>query len=497
MSKKTQAFLLYRSEVVSATHPDSSWPSFEISTASAGGVDAPLYFCVYSFQGETGNHELLGRCKTTIRDLGFTPFSFCLKHPQKKFPLPRVRGRLSVASAEALEVASESALPAGVSLKVEAKGTAKLPEMLFELYAHGGPESSRRLIYRSEARSNKSPLLQWSLFPFWLCLDPSASQSIMEMVFYRFSHHKLKYVGRTIFSASEIFLPSTVLPLIAPDGNSAAGIDISIAERHSKPPQLFPATGYAVSGRVDGSENQLELFSYPASFAKADGSPVLVWSSVGASKFQASWTLESVGGLDREFRFVVGKSFAKLTMRQLTFGLPAVFSLGSCRVVIDRASPLTGSVVSYSLGFSAVDVDPTDGVGEASDPYLIIRRPDGAVVSQTEVVEGTLCPTWAPLTVEIAALGSLDADVIFEVWDYDPITAHDFIGAAQLSLRQMLLKGRIALINSNKKNVLSGYLNSGMLHLRQVTPNLVPQVLGAPFSIAEQQTLPPTVNLHP
>jgi hypothetical protein len=491
---QTQAFLLYRSEVLTnCISPDSDWPAFEISTAAAGTADTILYFCVYSFDELNGKHELMGRCKTTLRDLAFTPFKFVLKHPKKKFPLPRVRGRLFVASADMLPVATTSVIPAGADIKIELRSKNKLPEMFFQVWAHGVSAGGRQLVYRSEARSNKSTLLQWTNFPYWFHADPNAAQAILEFAFYKFSEHKQKYIGHSLISAAELFLSKSVVPLLAPDGNSVGGVEISVVQKRTTPPQNFAATSYTVSGHVEGSNNQLELYSYPCSFEKLDGSPVLVWSSVGASHFQNQvWSLESVGGLDREFRFVVGNQFAKLNMRQVgQYGLPATFSLGNCRVVIDSAKPTTGSVVSYGLGFNAIDVDPTDGIGESSDPYLIIRRAsDGFVVCQTEVIEQTLCPKWKPVQIDVANIGSLDADLVFEVWDYDPFSAHDFIGAVTMSLRRMLLVGRASLINMNKKDVLSGYVNSGFLNLEYQVPNYVPQVLGAPFSIAETHLIP-------
>eukprot|EP01113_Clastostelium_recurvatum_P008063 TRINITY_DN13780_c1_g1_i2.p1 TRINITY_DN13780_c1_g1~~TRINITY_DN13780_c1_g1_i2.p1 ORF type:complete len:239 (-),score=63.72 TRINITY_DN13780_c1_g1_i2:94-810(-) len=145
--------------------------------------------------------------------------------------------------------------------------------------------------------------------------------------------------------------------------------------------------------------------------------------------------------------------------------------------------------ISYILALSCSGLDATDGLGETSDPYMIIKI-DGNVIFTTEVVPQTLSPTFQPLSLVAAAL---DQPLTLECWDFDPASPHDLIGmVASTTLRNMLLLlqqqqqspvggggsssmaaaaavGSLDLINQQKKTMLTAYRNSGHLHFN-ITP---------------------------
>jgi hypothetical protein len=95
------------------------------------------------------------------------------------------------------------------------------------------------------------------------------------------------------------------------------------------------------------------------------------------------------------------------------------------------------------IGMEARELDKKDFFGK-SDPYVVIsqQREGGATVpvAKTEVIMNTLNPRWVPLVVPVQRLcnGDHDRVLVFECFDWNKRSAHELIGRAQTSLRQLL-----------------------------------------------------------
>ncbi len=95
-------------------------------------------------------------------------------------------------------------------------------------------------------------------------------------------------------------------------------------------------------------------------------------------------------------------------------------------------------------------------IERSSDPYLIFKQGD-EVVTKTEVVKHNCDPDWKRLHLPLIA----DTPVVIEAWDWDRITADDFIGVATVSIEDLLANGKLIRLTSDGKT--SGFVQ--VLHL--------------------------------
>jgi len=120
----------------------------------------------------------------------------------------------------------------------------------------------------------------------------------------------------------------------------------------------------------------------------------------------------------------------------------------------------------YSVSCSGTGLDAMDGLGEKSDPFLIIKSPLGAVIFTTEVIPQTLTPAWNPFVLDLKQYGLLPDHVLtMECWDYDADGGHDLIGTLSVPLRELYVMQGVPypLINPYKKQEMARYTNSGSL----------------------------------
>jgi hypothetical protein len=92
-------------------------------------------------------------------------------------------------------------------------------------------------------------------------------------------------------------------------------------------------------------------------------------------------------------------------------------------------------------------------------------------MAKTEFLKNNLNPQWQPMDVSLQATGGLDTPLVLSVFDYDNNGAHDLVGNAQTTLRQLVSsKPTLALIDPVKVgNTL--YRNSGILSVALAQPS--------------------------
>ena len=113
----------------------------------------------------------------------------------------------------------------------------------------------------------------------------------------------------------------------------------------------------------------------------------------------------------------------------------------------------------------AEDLDNKDFMGK-SDPYLSIfsQSANGqkTLVYKSEVISDNLHPKWKPFKIELNKLcnGDYNKRIRMEVYDYDSIGSHDFIGSFQTTLNQLQNniqnELRFPIKNEDKKGVDKG-----------------------------------------
>jgi len=94
------------------------------------------------------------------------------------------------------------------------------------------------------------------------------------------------------------------------------------------------------------------------------------------------------------------------------------------------------------------------------------------VIYMSKPIMSNLNPKWEPFTLESRLMGGPNGNIRIEVWDWDKSGQHDFIGAADVNVRDILVEGAmIPLINPSRKSE-GLYRNSGVLHVNVARPAL-------------------------
>eukprot|EP00045_Choanoeca_perplexa_P013309 m.150285 g.150285 ORF g.150285 m.150285 type:complete len:586 (+) comp16314_c0_seq1:94-1851(+) len=129
----------------------------------------------------------------------------------------------------------------------------------------------------------------------------------------------------------------------------------------------------------------------------------------------------------------------------------------------------------FTFTAHAEHVDKKDLFGK-SDPYFIISRAKSAgwtPVFKSEVLRKTLNPHWKANSLRLSLLtnGNMERPLKIDVFDWDKVGSHDYIGSAEFTMAQVLSKPDadfvLELINAKKKRKKgSKYRNSGVFHIR-------------------------------
>uniref|UniRef100_A0A7S0VQP8 C2 domain-containing protein n=1 Tax=Hemiselmis tepida TaxID=464990 RepID=A0A7S0VQP8_9CRYP len=104
---------------------------------------------------------------------------------------------------------------------------------------------------------------------------------------------------------------------------------------------------------------------------------------------------------------------------------------GSIKVMAEEVSSGKGDFLK--IRFAGSKLASKDWMGKG-DKYLMIKRQRGdgqfEEVCKTEVVKNNKDPTWNPMEIPLSRLnlGKMDAPLLIEVWDWNSVSAHDFMG---------------------------------------------------------------------
>jgi C2 domain len=82
------------------------------------------------------------------------------------------------------------------------------------------------------------------------------------------------------------------------------------------------------------------------------------------------------------------------------------------------------------------------------------KRGDWVAVHKTETIKNNLNPVWRPFQLDLYNVcgGRLDAPIMLEVSDWDRNGAHDLIGRATTSVRELQIMKEVVLVNPAHKN---------------------------------------------
>lgn len=90
-----------------------------------------------------------------------------------------------------------------------------------------------------------------------------------------------------------------------------------------------------------------------------------------------------------------------------------------------------------------------------SDPFVVVTGAGAVVLHRSEVVKDTTSPSWKPFNIAspyLAPSTNVDTPLTVEVYDWDPDATHTLIGAATVSLRELLLPSAcFPLMNAGKQ----------------------------------------------
>ena len=109
------------------------------------------------------------------------------------------------------------------------------------------------------------------------------------------------------------------------------------------------------------------------------------------------------------------------------------------------AEEIQGANDSLRFILSGTKLATKDWLGKG-DKYVRIKRKrkDGAldVVYETEVIKNSKDPVWHGIEIPIQKLnlGQMDMPIVFELWDWNAMSSHDFMGQVTCTV-QDLLKG--------------------------------------------------------
>ncbi|EGD72681.1 hypothetical protein PTSG_12171 [Salpingoeca rosetta] len=182
-----------------------------------------------------------------------------------------------------------------------------------------------------------------------------------------------------------------------------------------------------------------------------------------------------IGRIDTTLGSIMGEYHGRLTAPLLSKS--GKKTKGVITVLAEEAAKSAG-VVKFRM--RATKVDKKDLFGK-SDPYVVISRNlsgSWATVHKTEVVRNTLNPLWAPFEVDLTRLcnGNPETALKFEVFDWDRVGSHDFIGSFETTLAAIQADPHAEhpLINLTKKAKKRSYRNSGVVAFDECTTELRP-----------------------
>jgi Ca2+-dependent lipid-binding protein len=92
---------------------------------------------------------------------------------------------------------------------------------------------------------------------------------------------------------------------------------------------------------------------------------------------------------------------------------------------------------SFSVSVKGHKLTKKD-LGGKSDPYLVVKS-GSRVIHKTDVIKQDIEPVWPSFTLDVAQCGGMDADITWEVYDWDKHTKDDLIGKTGFTLRRLSL----------------------------------------------------------
>jgi len=203
---------LYRSEVVKQNlHPE--WKQFQLSAASLGGYDIPFSIEVYDWDAD-GGHDLIGKFKTTLRELSCAPIDLPLVNPESSGRIGyRSSGAFAVTSVQNLsneQISTYSPAykihPAGCKLNSDSDTT------FFEVRKKFPGFDKPTLLYRSEDSQGKSP--QWKPFELSMMMTGTLDAPFQVSVFSRKEDGDVNEVGECTVTLREWTFPDFSIALI-------------------------------------------------------------------------------------------------------------------------------------------------------------------------------------------------------------------------------------------------------------------------------------------
>eukprot|EP01106_Pelomyxa_sp_JSP_P005775 TRINITY_DN1918_c0_g1_i1.p2 TRINITY_DN1918_c0_g1~~TRINITY_DN1918_c0_g1_i1.p2 ORF type:complete len:366 (-),score=69.83 TRINITY_DN1918_c0_g1_i1:65-1162(-) len=278
------------------------------------------------------------------------------------------------------------------------------------------------------------------------------------------------------------------------------------------PQPLYNATAYHFCCNLIDIPKEL-----PASFLEIKGTSstgapsVVLRTKYSATTVTAEFTatFEGTGGIDSPLTIThTSLATTTTTLREMALPgyrtsfravlpnrtsiphIPSKVCIGA--LVVSKCHALHANVTGFMFDIKAVGLPRSDTLTGLSDPFLRLTRVDtGAVVHQSEVHAQDLAPSFARFGARVCACGGMDAPLRAAVLDWDGESAPpDLLGACATSLRALVARDELVLVNEDKRSTLTNYSNSGTLSVVAVEAIVSLEPPCPPHCIAQLQTLP-------
>eukprot|EP01080_Neovahlkampfia_damariscottae_P011409 gene11409-4576_t len=134
---------------------------------------------------------------------------------------------------------------------------------------------------------------------------------------------------------------------------------------------------------------------------------------------------------------------------------------------------------TYAAEFASFEVvgknlDKKDLFGK-SDPYFTISKKlensnDYVLIFKSEIIKMTLNPKWKSFNIDLETFSEsspYDKELKIDIWDWNKIGSHDYIGGFETTLKEMMKKNQFSIIEP-KKQKKSKYENSGLFQIQKL-----------------------------
>lgn len=471
---------LFRSEWVGKSS-SPSWDAFYINLFDLCKGNLDRHFVVACFDySRSGEHTLLGEADLNFRDLMFGSWQFALKHQSRSGS----QGGFSFDAVVAAP-AGVGPMPPPLAFKLAIAGAKVrqrgLPPRCSPYFRIIDPRG--RTIYRSEVIQNHTDP-EWK--PFAICLRDLTQRGeyhakdtfSVELLNFDVDTGLHESYGRVLIPLRELTYRFYSAPVYGSENSSNGSINIDSAQallEEAELPPIFPAyriqVGAAKLSKIDIVADPQTFFEINATVPGLSRPITLYRSQPTPEKtVNPTWPgfdlpTDVIGGIDAvleiavyEFRSdgreLIGST--SMSLREMLLGpyAAAVMKGGSARgiFVVSSVSPLTSASAApqpapaYKITASGLKLAKKDGtiIKSSSDPFLeVLCKPPGAprtvVYYRSEWHKANLNPTWASFVLNTADVEGFDNAFQIRVLDYDEDGAHDLIGSADITLRELAL----------------------------------------------------------